>query len=894
MRRGLMLRAAVSGAALVALAVGCPWWLVRAGWPLPRPTPSVETILNHARLLDVPDAFWIKGAALAGWVLWLCFLLCVLAEASSRLASGSRQLARLAEALPLQSLAAPLVAAIFTVLPSRHVTSPPSAVVDLGSATTLVFTVGEGPTADVRPPGTTAYVVKRWDTLSRIARRELGDPLRWREIWELNKYRRFGDEVFDDWDHIHKGWVLWLPVASADGPGIAVSPAAHGSQDVGDVTPEAVAAEPAATTTIRDAATERDVRAAVPVPSGSTSAEGPSTDVHPSSPSPALPADTGAAPDGAGGSSNDGLGRVLMPSGLAVTIGFALGAATTTSIARINRRRQYAHRPARAGRSADPAPREPLPALVAAASRSTPDESGGPTSRPPDAASPWDVVQGSIRVVGARSQDAARGILVAALMNGVSAHPRKRIITDVRTAEVLLGGIQEVEAISVLPSATEVLDEAEVERSIRKRLLGDSGHITAYRASDPDDLLDDVIVIGTATSADAGRWAALVEAGQGLGVAAVLIDGVDVGAPTVDAATGAIRGHEAPRAFSTDLISGDDAKVLCDEVSAAGADPLPPSDTQEASAEEQFPFEALEQAPPAAPNRVRINVFGQVGIRSEARGSAGVLRNAGRELLAYLTLHPEGLGRDVILEALWPDLDFARARNAFSNALKSLREDVRLLVGRADLAVVESTVVESKKATGSHYRLQGGLFDADLWAFQVHLRDAELADAPSERVDQLRRALASYGGEFAESSGALWAITAREDLRRRALDAAVTIAEAEEQEDNIDRALAAVEQAITLDVYAEDLYVRGVRLLVRLNRIESARELLAALRRQLAELDRSPMAATSDAIGRFISEGERRRLAAEALDAKREPVPAAISSGKGEPGQPGQKPPRER
>jgi hypothetical protein len=58
------------------------------------------------------------------------------------------------------------------------------------------------------------------ERLSRIARRELGDPHRWREIWELNKYRHFGNHVFDDWDHIHKGWVLWLPaIQSTNLPG---------------------------------------------------------------------------------------------------------------------------------------------------------------------------------------------------------------------------------------------------------------------------------------------------------------------------------------------------------------------------------------------------------------------------------------------------------------------------------------------------------------------------------------------------------------------------------------------------------------------------------------------------------------------------------------------------
>ncbi len=41
-------------------------------------------------------------------------------------------------------------------------------------------------------PTTTTYTVQRRDSLWKIAECQLGDPLRWRELWELNRGRDFG------------------------------------------------------------------------------------------------------------------------------------------------------------------------------------------------------------------------------------------------------------------------------------------------------------------------------------------------------------------------------------------------------------------------------------------------------------------------------------------------------------------------------------------------------------------------------------------------------------------------------------------------------------------------------------------------------------------------------
>lgn len=54
-------------------------------------------------------------------------------------------------------------------------------------------------------PKATQYTVKRYDTLWDIAARELGDPNRWREIYELNKGK------ISDPNLIRENWELVLP-----------------------------------------------------------------------------------------------------------------------------------------------------------------------------------------------------------------------------------------------------------------------------------------------------------------------------------------------------------------------------------------------------------------------------------------------------------------------------------------------------------------------------------------------------------------------------------------------------------------------------------------------------------------------------------------------------------
>ncbi len=162
----------------------------------------------------------------------------------------------------------------------------------------------------------------------------------------------------------------------------------------------------------------------------------------------------------------------------------------------------------------------------------------------------------------------------------------------------------------------------------------------------------------------------------------------------------------------------------------------------------------------------------------------------------------------------------------------------QLASGRPEIAVVEWT--------GSHYRIQADLFDCDLWRLEAALHDAATADDPTAQTVALEQAVATRHGDLLEGNGAMWTQAPREDFRRRALNALIQLAQLRQQAGNHDGEIAALEQAITIDPYAEDLYRKLMRLNADLGRPEAIRRTLRQLETQLEELDAEPDETTTE------------------------------------------------
>jgi DNA-binding SARP family transcriptional activator len=240
-RAGEVARGLAALLGILALVAGVPaaLWLA-VGWPLPHTLPTLAELREGLSRSAVPEELFPRALAVLAWVAWAQFMASVVVEARSALRG------RAARRVPgagwgTQRLASSLVTGALLLLPTEgfsavalasasqrplavvRIAAPPAAaagtlglvadhqseVTATGSYATTTSQVVGRRTAVKGPP---RYEVKRRDTLWRIAERHLGDPLRWKEIFELNKGRTQPDgRALKEAHWIYPGWTLLLP-----------------------------------------------------------------------------------------------------------------------------------------------------------------------------------------------------------------------------------------------------------------------------------------------------------------------------------------------------------------------------------------------------------------------------------------------------------------------------------------------------------------------------------------------------------------------------------------------------------------------------------------------------------------------------------------------------------
>jgi DNA-binding SARP family transcriptional activator len=239
--------------ALAALLVAVPWALCHfIGWPLPHRLPSWSGLGHDLNQRGIPDKTLVDALAVVVWMIWAALAVSILVEVASTV-RGERArrvpIAGLFQPLTGRLVAAVLVA-VLTLAPRGAVHTnngavlaaiahrpaatvvltdiefPGSSAPDLARAPSIpaavlpvplaTLSATQGPARTERATPTRTYVVQRGDTLWGIAERELGDPLRWRQIAQLNEDRREGQSRLGDPHWIYPGWTLLLPAELAE------------------------------------------------------------------------------------------------------------------------------------------------------------------------------------------------------------------------------------------------------------------------------------------------------------------------------------------------------------------------------------------------------------------------------------------------------------------------------------------------------------------------------------------------------------------------------------------------------------------------------------------------------------------------------------------------------
>lgn len=213
----------------------------------------------------------------------------------------------------------------------------------------------------------------------------------------------------------------------------------------------------------------------------------------------------------------------------------------------------------------------------------------------------------------------------------------------------------------------------------------------------------------------------------------------------------------------------------------------------------------------------------------------GSLAPKHREVLTYLALHPDGVRREALAGAIWPDAPRNRPYNSFHATLSQLRRALRIATHdeQTDITV----------HFDGHYALDRTQVSVDLWDIREALR-AGRHYADDHRA-ALERVLALYTGDLAVEITAEWVEAPREALRRDVLDVIGAEVSAVREADP-EQALRLLEHARALDLYNEAVY-RGIgRLQARMGRRDAVPRTLALLTTALAELDAEPSQETVD------------------------------------------------
>ncbi|MGI8983567.1 MAG: BTAD domain-containing putative transcriptional regulator [Acidimicrobiales bacterium] len=242
---------------------------------------------------------------------------------------------------------------------------------------------------------------------------------------------------------------------------------------------------------------------------------------------------------------------------------------------------------------------------------------------------------------------------------------------------------------------------------------------------------------------------------------------------------------------------------------------------------EAEPFEVVLAESPA----VDVQLLGTYRIEVDGTEIRAGLRAKARELLAFYLLHPAGTTLDAAVEALWPEADPGRGSEWFWTALGNLRSRLRDATGEKKLKVIERD--------GDRYRVEP-LFDVDLWRLEQALSEGAAGGDDFVRAAAYDRVAQTYAGDLLAGADWAWAETPRDDLRQRVLDVQVWLGDIRWASGDARGSWQALQRAVEVDPYAEQIYRRIMRLQSKLGRPDDATATFRRLQARLEEVELEP------------------------------------------------------
>ncbi len=555
---------------------------------------------------------------------------------------------------------------------------------------------------------------------------------------------------------------------------------------------------------------------------------------------------------------------VALPDGGWVTDQTAQAIASAAAVVWWQRRRHYRpHRLSGEATGPDDADLVPLPDTVAAVLPGGQDDDTGDVDTVAAAADPFaahpavvghrdgplrlrDLPPGGVGLVGDGAAAAARGILTATLLSGAPWDPAgdAHVVTTVTDLQTLLGlSADEQRAtpgLTVAAGFDEALAVLEQAALARGTVPAGDGGAVHHRPPPP------ALAVGGPTSgepvfaplvllagcpvdpAEIRRLALVLNLAAHLGVTGVLLGRWPHGATWRVDPDGTTHGDDradspGPRLCALPAATTGDLLTLVQEARASRTPPHPPvpppapprrspdhsGGTRPVAGQRrppQLPASAARTGDRSgdvsggSPLRARLlghPVVHHAGGDRDDGTTVPIRRSAALQVLVFLAVRRAGATSNELIAALWPGPRPQAAAGRLYTPVSELRAAVRQAAG-ADVVVRD----------GDRYRLDEQLIEVDVWRLQAAIAAAAAATDPQARAHALRTVIDTYTGELAAGRTWPWVAVPRETLRRRVIDAYVTLA-ADQADPHT--AVALLEGAVDVDPVNDDLRDRARR-----------------------------------------------------------------------------------
>jgi DNA-binding SARP family transcriptional activator len=245
----------------------------------------------------------------------------------------------------------------------------------------------------------------------------------------------------------------------------------------------------------------------------------------------------------------------------------------------------------------------------------------------------------------------------------------------------------------------------------------------------------------------------------------------------------------------------------------------------------------------AAAGGLQVSMLGSLDVRvgGERISDRAWRTSKAKELFSLLLMHRDrALGRDEIIERLWPETEPGSGISNFHFTVHALRKALGTMKGAAAPTV---------RTEGGYQLITTEKAPVDVDVFQLLLHEAHRfrrAGRPDDSVRLFRATTALYRGDLLTDLESEWVAERREDLLRQYLSALRQLAELEVEREEAAAAVAPCRQYLEREPYDEHVH----RLLMRAYHASGDGALMERHYRALVttlkrELDASPEAETT-------------------------------------------------